>query len=148
MLYSYRKEWEYRMYGIYRRPFKAVSGESATPTIPPASHKILTKTIVTLVPAPTLGSLLMEELNRREAWDREFEDNIPTNDAERTTKEQEHVEEMSLRRAWDVNSLNNRLTKGAVSTGTSVSVDENIENKRKGSGLKDWVQRKFHKRNV
>jgi hypothetical protein len=87
----------------------------------------------------------MEELNRREAWDREFEDNIPTNDAGRATKEQEHVKEMGLRRAWDVSSLNNRLTTGTVPTRTSVSADENIENKRKGTGLKAWAQRKFHK---
>jgi len=85
-LYSYRKGWESRQYGIYRRLFKAMRGESGTRKITLASHKILTKTIVTLVPAPTLGSLLMEELNRRESWDREFKDNIPTNDAERAAK--------------------------------------------------------------
>ncbi len=88
----------------------------------------------------------MEEINRREAWDREFEDNIPTNNAERAAKEQERVKEMSLRRAWDVSSLNNRLTTGAVSMGTTVSTDTNTESRRKGSGLKDWVQRKFQKK--
>jgi hypothetical protein len=84
----------------------------------------------------------MEELNRREKWDREFEDSIPTNDTERAAKEQEYSEEMSLRRAWDERSLNDRLatTTGAgAATSMGTSISANKDNGKTKKGLTHWI---------
>ena len=45
--------------------------------------------------------LLWEEMSRREAWDRNYENNIPGTEEEKSFMEKQKAEDDRLRRDWD-----------------------------------------------